>query len=67
MINYHGNERLKIVNSIITEYLADVKISQVKYIENNLYKISEPFQFMSILYAKLSHIKNKNTVIFNPI
>jgi DNA-directed RNA polymerase len=61
------NDRLIKVNNILTEYLDVVKISPVKYIEDNIDRVSEPFQFMSILYAKLYHMKNNKTIISNPI
>lgn len=61
------NVRLSKVNNIVKEYLYAVKISPVKYIEDNIERISEPFQFLSIIYAKLSHMKNNKTIISNAI
>jgi DNA-directed RNA polymerase len=59
--------RLNKVPGIITEYLDCIKISHIKYIEDNIDNISEPFQFLSIIYAKLNHLYNSNTQILNPI
>nr|QWO71467.1 RNA polymerase [Termitomyces sp. K1Aa] len=61
------NRRLSKVNGVVDDYLDSLRLSKVKYIEDNIDRITEPFQFMSIMYAKLYHIRNANTLISNPI
>ena len=61
------NDRLTKVDSIIAEYLDSVKTSPVNYIEKNKDRISDPFQFMSIMFAKLLHLKNPSDKVSNPI
>nr|QWO71472.1 RNA polymerase [Termitomyces sp. T70a] len=61
------NRRLSKVNGVVDDYLDSLRVSKVKYIEDNIDRITEPFQFMSIMYAKLYHIRNANTLISNPI
>nr|QWO71463.1 RNA polymerase [Termitomyces sp. T99] len=61
------NRRLSKVKGVVDEYLDSLRVSKVKYIEDNIDRITEPFQFMSIMYAKLYHIRNANTLISNPI
>jgi DNA-directed RNA polymerase len=61
------NNRLNKVPEIVKEYLECATISSTKYIEQNIDRISEPFQFMSIVYAKLAFLSNNNTHILNPI
>uniref|UniRef100_P33539 Probable DNA-directed RNA polymerase n=1 Tax=Agaricus bitorquis TaxID=5343 RepID=RPOP_AGABT len=61
------SERLTKVDGIIKEYLESNEISNTKYIEDNIDKISEPFQFISIMYAKLLSISNPKANISNPI
>jgi len=59
--------RLEKVDEIIRNYLECAKIYPNKYIEDNIDKISEPFQFISILYTKLL-LKNKPKMfVSNPI
>ena len=63
------NDRLFKVDEIINEYVESSKISKnnIKYVEDNLDKISEPFQFISIMVAKLSTLNNPEQAISNPI
>jgi DNA-directed RNA polymerase, mitochondrial len=61
------NSRLSKVEGIINDYLESVKISPTKFIQDNLDKISEPFQFISIIFSNLLHLKNPRTIISNPI
>ena len=61
------NRRLKLVDEIIGEFLISNKISPVKYLLDHATDISEPFQFMSIIFSKLLHLKNPKTKISNPI
>lgn len=63
------NDRLFKVDEIINEYVESSKISKnnIKYVEDNLDKISEPFQFISIMVAKLSTLNIPEQAISNPI
>ena len=47
--------------------MADFIKTGFKYVEDNLNNISEPFQFISIMFAKLSHLHNPRKPISNPI
>ena len=61
------NDRLDKVPEIIKSYSEQAKISPMKYVEANIEKISEPFQFLSIIVAKLGLMANSNTLVLNPI
>lgn len=61
------NTRLIKADEVIKEYLKASEFSRTKYVEDNIDRISEPFQFISTIFAKLSHMNNPDTKIYNPI
>ena len=63
------NKRLAKIDGIVNEFLdSGPEYSDwVKYIEQNIKKISEPFQFISTMIAKIATLNNPDIPISNPI
>jgi len=63
------NKRLEKIDGIVNEFLeSGPEYSDwVKYIEQNINKISEPFQFISTMIAKIAILNNPDIPISNPI
>lgn len=64
-----GNERLTKIEGIINEFLESCKVSSggIKYIEDNIDKIYEPFQFISTMSALQNYLPFIILIFYNPI
>jgi len=63
------NEKLAKIDGIVNEFVESGPYYSdwVKYLEKNINKISEPFQFISTMIAKIATLNNPDISISNPI